>query len=171
MNRTARLFAAAVLICLADDAAVAACRDSPEPGVDWSGCDKTKVMLRGDDLRNANLTSADVSRADLAGADLSGATLVDATLTRTRLAGAKLVGADLSKAMFDRANLAAADLAPAVLEDNYAGAGIGFPALSAAGSSRRHEQQADHDRSHRAASFPTTLSAYSSSCSASIVPS
>ena len=45
MNRTARLFAAAVLICLADDAAVAACRDSPEPGVDWSGCDKTKVML------------------------------------------------------------------------------------------------------------------------------
>ena len=65
MNRTARLFAAAVvLICLAEGAAVAACRDSPEPGVDWSSCDKTKVMLANDDLREANLTRTDVSRAE-----------------------------------------------------------------------------------------------------------
>jgi hypothetical protein len=32
------------------------CNHTPEPGVDWSNCDKTKLMLRNEDLRNAILT-------------------------------------------------------------------------------------------------------------------
>jgi uncharacterized protein YjbI with pentapeptide repeats len=115
MHRALLVVTAAALISCAMTPALGACKHPPKPGVDWSNCDKTKLMLRNEDLRQANLTRADISRTDLAGSDLSGALLVEASLMRTRLKGAKLVGADLTKAMFDRANLEAADLSSAIM--------------------------------------------------------
>lgn len=113
----------------------AACGDSPRPGVDWTGCEKPRLILRGvnlagarlsdadfngTDFQRANLSGADlthasVDRARLSGADLSRAKLVQLNGYRANMAGAVLVGADLTKAEMARANLALADLSRANL--------------------------------------------------------
>ena len=115
MNRIfAALLAILALICTADPSA-AACKDRPRAGVDWSNCGKTKLLLSGSDLSEANLQSSDLSRSDLTEANLSNAKLVEAELSWTRLSGANLAGADLTKAMMDRTDLQNADLTGAVL--------------------------------------------------------
>ena len=51
-----------VLLGLAT-AALADCDDYPGPGVDWSGCDKSRRLLAEDDFHGANLSRADLSYA------------------------------------------------------------------------------------------------------------
>ena len=108
-------WAVVATVGMAAGRADAGCNDGPRPGVDWSQCAKSKLVLGGRDLSAAKLESADLSRSDLTGANLSKATLVEADLSWTRLGGANLTGADLSKTMMDRADLKGADLTGAVM--------------------------------------------------------
>lgn len=108
-----------------DGARLTDCTASPEPGINWSGCNKAEVMLRNRNLqqanfRNAKLISADLSasqlqQADFAYADLSRAILVSAQLQQANFIGANLYqvnfqGADLSGANFSHAELLGSQL-------------------------------------------------------------
>ena len=145
MTRTTRwvlLFAFA----FAPHAAYAACADPPKPGVDWTKCEKRRLILRDSDLVKGRFAGTDFGRSDLFGAKLVDADLTDASidhaglrtadLSRAKLTGvngyradftgARLVGADLGKAEMARAilrwtdltdaNLAKAELQRAVLQ-------------------------------------------------------
>jgi len=126
----------ALLVCAFASAAVqAACADAPKAAVDWTGCEKHRLILRkaelqgarmagadlnGTDLEQAKLVGADLSRASvdrvrLEGADLSRAKMVQLSGYRANFSKAKLVGADLTKAELARSNLAGADLSGANL--------------------------------------------------------
>jgi len=120
---------------LALPSAQAACTDAPGPGVDWSKCQKRRLILRDADLSNARLAGSDLGRSDfsgaklvaadlerasldnarLVGADLSRAKMVKVNAYRANLSGTKLAGADLTKAEMQRANLAKAELSGANL--------------------------------------------------------
>ncbi len=54
----------ALVFTLETSAALANCRDRPRPGVDWSRCEKERLILR-----NADLSGAILKRTDLSGAD------------------------------------------------------------------------------------------------------
>src|SRR3546814_6270613 len=62
--------------------ATASCEDPPHRKVDWSGCQKLALFLRGADLREAQFDGADLSRTALMDASLVGATLVKANISR-----------------------------------------------------------------------------------------
>ena len=114
---------------------LAKCTDSPEPGVDWSKCDKRLLILSNQNLSKGLLAGTDFSRSDLSGAtlvdvaangaifdyarlhgaDLSRAKLIKMTAYRADFSGATLVGANLHKAELARANFAKADLSGANL--------------------------------------------------------
>jgi uncharacterized repeat protein (TIGR01451 family) len=64
------------------------CSASPQPGVDYFGCN----------LAGANFSGADLSGADFQGATVTGANLQDATLTDTILTGANFTGSDFTDA-------------------------------------------------------------------------
>lgn len=113
----------------------AACADAPKPGVDWSKCEKRRLILRESDLVKGRFAGTDFGRSDLFGAKLVEADLTDAgidhaglrtaDLSRAKMAGvngyradftgARLVGADLGKAEMSRAVLRWADLSDANL--------------------------------------------------------
>jgi uncharacterized protein YjbI with pentapeptide repeats len=101
------------LIWFGAGSASADCRDYPGPGVDWSGCSKSRRLMAKQDFRGANLQGADLSDSDLSGANLSKANLSDATMLRTHLAGANMRDVSLTKAILDRADLTGADLSGA----------------------------------------------------------
>jgi len=129
----------AVLIVLAaglsGQAAHAGCGEAPGPGVDWTQCEKPRLVLRGvnlagarlggadfngTDFQRANLVGADlthasVDRARLSGADLSRSKLTQLNGYRANLTGAILVGADLTKAEMARSILVSANLSRANL--------------------------------------------------------
>ena len=44
--------------------AFAKCRDRPKPGVDWTRCEKERLLLGGADLSGAILERTDLSEAD-----------------------------------------------------------------------------------------------------------
>ena len=131
-----KVVAALALLFLAPLSAWAACGNAPAAGVDWSGCEKARLILRkaelqgakldgatlnGSDLAQANLAGADLTRAGLervrlTGADLDRAKLVRLMGYRTNFSGSKLVGADLTKAELMRSNFSAANLAGANFE-------------------------------------------------------
>ncbi len=100
------LFAAPVL---------ADCKDQPTAGVDWSECQKSRLMFGSADLENGEFvqtffTSTDLSKANLANANLSLAELSNASLV-----GADLTGANLEKAVATRADFSGANLSSANL--------------------------------------------------------
>ncbi len=131
-----RSAAAIIVLGFAPLVAQAACSDEPKAKVDWSGCEKQRLIMGkanlqgarlggaqfdGSDFAQANLAGADLSKSSLdrvrlSGADLAGANMVQATAYRTNFSTAKLVGADLSKAELIRANFKSADLTNANLE-------------------------------------------------------
>ncbi len=76
--------------------AFAKCRDRPEPGVDWTRCEKERLLLREVDLSGAILERTDLSEADMTEAKLAGAKMMLANLARTRLHDADLSGADMT---------------------------------------------------------------------------
>ena len=91
--------------------AYAACADPPRPGVDWSGtdCEKRRLVLRGENLKNARLAGADMGRSDFSKAQLNGADMARANLDYTRFIeadlndGAKLVQVNAYRANFSGA--------------------------------------------------------------------
>ena len=64
--------------------AFAKCRDRPKPGVDWTRCEKERLLLGGADLSGAILERTDLSEADMTEANLTGAKMAQANLARTR---------------------------------------------------------------------------------------
>jgi len=75
------------------------CDHAPIRTVDWHGCDKSRYLLVGADLRDANLSGANLSGANLSYANLSGARLNGAQLQGVILNGTtwingKVCGAD-----------------------------------------------------------------------------
>jgi Pentapeptide repeats (8 copies) len=85
-----RFLTVVALMCAAASSAMADCGDRPRPGVDWTGCTKSRLLLGGQDLQNANLQRADLSGTDFRKADLSGANMTEADLSRARLTEATL---------------------------------------------------------------------------------
>ena len=129
-GRTGCALGAVLLMVCSLPQADAACTDSPAPGVDWSKCQKGRLIMRGADLSSGRFAGTDFGRSDLSDAKLVGADLERASIDNARLIGAdlsraklvkingyranlsqaKLVGADLTKAELQRANLSKADL-------------------------------------------------------------
>ncbi len=101
----------AVFFILESTAALAKCKDRPKPEVDWSKCEKERLILRGADLTGAMLEWTDLSMSDMTDAKLAGAVLVRANLAMARLRGANLEGADMTKVQGDRTDFEAANLA------------------------------------------------------------
>lgn len=95
----------------------AACPDSPRAGVDWSGCDKRHLHLKGENLSAAILSGADLSRSDFLKATLRGSVLSGANLSRARFDSADLREANLSQAHAYRARFRAANLLGASLAE------------------------------------------------------
>ena len=114
-NGMIRLLTVVLLLWAAGSSAMADCGDRPGPGIDWTGCTKSKLLLSGQVLENANLQRADLSETDLREADLSGANMTETDLSGARLAKATLKGANFTKAMLIRSDLQGADLSSAQL--------------------------------------------------------
>ena len=96
-------------------AAWAGCSDPPGAKVDWSKCQKNRLILRNADLSEArfhrtNLSASDLMEANLAGAWREGANRMRARLREANLSGADLVGARLVRAILRDANLDGARL-------------------------------------------------------------
>jgi uncharacterized protein YjbI with pentapeptide repeats len=72
------------------------CKSSPSPGLDWSNCNKSMLMLGRSNLEGATLFNADFTSSDLRGTNLNSANLEKATLVRASLAGASAVGANFA---------------------------------------------------------------------------
>jgi uncharacterized protein YjbI with pentapeptide repeats len=154
--------AVAAVILLPSPSSAANCRAAPAPEVDWSGCDKSRVMLDGSDLHGANLFDANLTSTDLRGANLTGAKLEKATLIRASLAGAtadkasfvhieayrtafagiSAEGASFAAAEMQRSDLTKAKLTGADFEKaelgrvNFAGATLGNTNFSLSNLSR-----------------------------------
>lgn len=94
--RTA-LYVAAVLLGAMLPAEAADCSSSPEPGIDWSSCNRRNLAISG-----ANLERAHLGEADLSSTDLRSSTLTGANLEKARLVRASLAGASADQAVFDR---------------------------------------------------------------------
>jgi uncharacterized protein YjbI with pentapeptide repeats len=99
-----------LLLVVPHGPALAGCSDKPEPGVDWSKCQKMRLVLRGEDLSGARFDRVNLGSSDLMEANLAGAKMVNANLERARLKEA-----DLQAANFEAANLAGAILTKAEL--------------------------------------------------------
>ena len=92
------------------------CSKAAVPGVNWSGCDKQGVLLRGVDLARSNLDYANLSHAVLSGSRLDHASLVGTDLSATDLSNANMSNADLSNADLSAADLESVNLSGAVLD-------------------------------------------------------
>jgi hypothetical protein len=72
----------AVVFAFETTTALAKCRDRPKPGVDWTRCEKERLILRAADLSGAILEHTDLSESDMTEAKLTGAKMVQANLAR-----------------------------------------------------------------------------------------
>lgn len=73
------------------------CGNVAAPGLDWSKCSKSSIMLQNSDLKGANLAGAHFDGTDLSGTDLSSANLEKATLVRAWLKNAHADGANFKR--------------------------------------------------------------------------
>jgi uncharacterized protein YjbI with pentapeptide repeats len=73
------------------------CRSMPGPGVDWSQCGKSNLLLPDSQLDGANLTDADLNATDLRNSSLIGTNLEKAALIRSSLAGSKAEKANFAR--------------------------------------------------------------------------
>ncbi len=101
------------------------CDADPAPMVNWSGCDKSEILLDGENMEGAILIGTDFSDAVLIDSDFSGAIMKDADLTGAVLDGVVLRKSELSGADFSGAILLFVDLsyANAPMAD-FDGAGL-----------------------------------------------
>ncbi|SCB09702.1 Uncharacterized protein YjbI, contains pentapeptide repeats [Rhizobium lusitanum] len=91
------LGAAFLLASGGDPARAADCGNVAAPGLDWSGCSKTNIMLPSSDLHGANLAGAHFDSTDLSDANLTSANLEKATLVRAWLKTVLADGANFSR--------------------------------------------------------------------------
>ncbi len=89
--------------------AFAGCGASPGPGIDWEGCRKRNLILRGQDLSGSNMRGVDFSATDLRATRLEKADLYKSNLLRASLTGAKAAGASFERVMSFRSNFSASD--------------------------------------------------------------
>src|SRR3970040_2840669 len=75
------------------------CGGRPGPGVDWSGCTKADLVLKGKDLKRANLDRAVLLGVDFTSADLGGATFRAAEINHASFSQARLPGAGFENAL------------------------------------------------------------------------
>ena len=100
------LFLAAAIIAGATTLARAAeCTASPKAAIDWSGCDRSNLVLSGANLEGASLQKADFTQTDLRNARLASSNLEKAALVRASLAGAVADKANFTKVEGYRTNL------------------------------------------------------------------
>lgn len=78
--------------------------------VNWEGCVKTGIDLRGAKMKQSNFNAAKLDNADFSGADLSYATMARASLRAANMEGAILQAADFRGADLTGANLGTSDL-------------------------------------------------------------
>ena len=90
--KTCGLATIGVMMATVINVADASCSDKRAPGVDWSGCKKSRKMLDEEDFSGARFDGANFSASTMDGSNFSKASLVKADLTR----------ASLSKANFER---------------------------------------------------------------------
>ncbi len=110
------LLAAAMLGAFANTtASLAACRDAPGPGVDWTGCLKQRLMLDRRDLTGANFEGAKLSGSGFQSAKLSGANFELSELVRVSFHDADLSNTDFEKALASRADFSGANFTNARL--------------------------------------------------------
>jgi uncharacterized protein YjbI with pentapeptide repeats len=107
--------AALFLLALPVSPALAECNDEPGPDVDWSECEKVRLMFGSADLSNGEFVETFFTSTDLAGANLSGSDMSLAELSNARLAGADLAGTVLEKAAGSRVDFSGANMAGANL--------------------------------------------------------
>jgi len=86
------------------------------PGLDLSGVDLSRALLRNTDLLGSSLEGARLVEADLSYADLQRARLVRADLRRARITGASMQNAVLTGARLDTADLSFVNLTGASIE-------------------------------------------------------
>ncbi len=91
---------------------IASCSDKGGPGVDWSGCKKSRKMLYDRNFSGARFDDTNFSLSDLDDSDFSRASLVKTDLTRASLDNANFELANLTKSFgfrpsFKRANFSA----------------------------------------------------------------
>lgn len=121
----------ALLAFLSAGSAVASCGTEPGPGVDWSECEKARLMIGAADLSGGIFVQTFLTSSDLRGANLSGADLTRADLSLASLAGANLNGANLEKAVATRADFSGTDMrnvrfvAAEIHRSNFQGANLG----------------------------------------------
>jgi len=106
MPRSLTLMLALGMLALVswDFAQASHCKSWPTPGLNWSGCNKSHLMLGGADLEGANLSGTNFSLTDLRDANLSTANLEKAKLVRATLAGAIAKSANFSRVEGHRAS-------------------------------------------------------------------
>ncbi|HEX6414526.1 MAG TPA: hypothetical protein VFZ94_15855, partial [Burkholderiales bacterium] len=73
-----RSLAFAAMMLLVEPGAYAACSDAPSAGVDWSGCTKQQLVIRGKNLQGARfergtLLAVNFERSDLSGGSFAAA--------------------------------------------------------------------------------------------------
>ncbi len=90
--------------------AYANCHSSAAPGVDWHGCRKRNLILKGSDLSGANLAGTDFTAADLRDTKLTAADLTKATMMRSYLDGAEAEGANFDTVHGYRASFVGVNL-------------------------------------------------------------
>lgn len=118
----------AALVSFAANAQAADCDSSPAPGLDWSQCSKSNIMLEGSNFQGANLTESDLSVTDFSNSNLNGAKLKKANLVRAWFTGSTAEKADFSRIQayrsgFSNVKAAGATFANAELERaNFTGA-------------------------------------------------
>jgi uncharacterized protein YjbI with pentapeptide repeats len=88
---------AALFFAATWQAQAADCSSAPEPGIDWSSCNRRNLAISEANLERANLQEADLSSTDLRSSILTGANLEKARLVR-----ASLAGASADQTIFDR---------------------------------------------------------------------
>lgn len=97
------------------------CGNVAAPGLDWSKCSKTNIMLQSSDLKGANLAEAHFYSTDLSDTNLTSANLEKATLVRTWLKNVRADGANFKRieayrSDFSNASLNGASFANAELQ-------------------------------------------------------
>lgn len=85
----AAALAGALLLAGAAPSLAADCSAMEGPNLDWQGCNKSTLVLKGMSFAGANLVDVNFTSTDLRNTDLSGANLEKATLFRAALGGAK----------------------------------------------------------------------------------
>lgn len=94
----------------------AGCGDPPGPTMNWTGCAKQQLMLRGERFAGAKLDRAVLNNIDFSSSDLTGASFIAAEFNRISFREAKLGRANFTKAFAVRTNFSGARLDGANLE-------------------------------------------------------